>query len=243
MASDDTVSDDLPEESEAAPAEAPAEGEEAAAGEAAGDDASPVQSEAETAAEQAEALEAEQVVANSSRKHPAVPEADQLAALEALCFAAAEPLGPARLAGMLGVRPSDVKALAAKLNEQYDTNGHGLRIEQIAGGWQLVTRADLDTVLIRLRGPAKDARLSPAALETLAIIAYRQPILKADIESIRGVGVGPIMRTLQERGLVRVVGRHESLGSPLLYGTTRAFLDHFGLNALKDLPQPDGPAS
>ncbi|MHC5019133.1 MAG: SMC-Scp complex subunit ScpB [Planctomycetota bacterium] len=221
MASEETISDESPAE---------------------GDTPAPP-TEAETAAEQADALEAEQVVANAARTFKAVPEDDRLAALEAFCFAAAEPLGPARLAGMLGVRPSDVKALAEQLNTQYETNGHGLRIEQVAGGWQLVTRPDLESVLIRLRGPAKDARLSPAALETLAIIAYRQPVLKADIESIRGVGVGPIMKTLQERGLVRVVGRHESLGSPLLYGTTRAFLDHFGLNTLKDLPQADGPAA
>ncbi len=240
MGSDDTVSDDSPEEAETPPVESPVEGDAPDAGE--GDVPTPP-TEAETAAEQADAIEAEQVVANAARKHEPVPEQDRLAAVEALCFAAAEPLGPARIAGMLGVRPSDVKELAAKLNANYEANGHGLRIEQVAGGWQLVTRSDLDSIMIRLRGPAKDARLSPAALETLAIISYRQPVLRADIESIRGVGVGPTMRTLQERGLVRVVGRHESLGSPLLYGTTRAFLDHFGLNSLKDLPQPEGPAS
>lgn len=234
MASDETVSDDSPEEGDAPPVEAPVD---------AGAEVPPPPTPEEAAAEQADALEAEQVVADAARAFEPVPEGDRLAALEAFCFAAAEPLGPARLAGMLGLRPSDVKDLAGELNARYEANGHGLRLEQIAGGWQLVTRPDLENVLVRLRGPAKDARLSPAALETLAIIAYRQPILKADIESIRGVGVGPILRTLQERGLVRVVGRHESLGSPLLYGTTRSFLDHFGLNTLKDLPASDGPAS
>lgn len=215
-------------------------GEETAAETAEAPEASPEAAIAATAAEEAESLEAEQVVADATQQAPAVPESDRGAALEALCFAAAEPLSPARLGGMLGLRPSDVKALAGELNTQYEAAGSGLRLEQVAGGWQMVTRPDLEPVLRRLRGPSKDARLSPAALETLAIVAYRQPIKKSDIEAIRGVGVGPIMKTLQERGLVRAVGRAEELGSPLLYGTTRAFLEHFGLGSLKELPAPDG---
>jgi len=231
MAGEETTSDDAEAAERSAEAIAPDDAEVAAADEAA------------LEAEAAEALEAEQVLADASRDGPAVAEADRAGAFEALCFAAAEPLAPARLGGILGVRPSGVKELAAELNARYEAAGSGLRLELVAGGWQMVTRPDLSPVLRRLRGPAKDARLSPAALETLAIIAYRQPIKRADISDIRGVDPGPIMKTLQERGLVRVVGRAEELGSPLLYGTTRAFLEHFGLNDLKELPSPDAPTA
>ena len=110
-----------------------------------------------------------------------------MAALEALCFAAAEPLGPARLAGILGVRPSDVKDLAGKLNTQYEEHGHGLRIEQVAGGWQLVTQPGPGAHPAAAARTGQGRPAFAAALETLAIVAYRQPILKADIESIRGV--------------------------------------------------------
>jgi segregation and condensation protein B len=193
--------------------------------------------------EQAQALEAEQVLADSKRSGPVVAEADRAAAIEALCFAAAEPLSPARLGGIVGLRPSEVKALAVELNARYESAGGGLRLEQVAGGWQMVTRSDLQPVLRRLRGPSRDARMSTAALETLAIVAYRQPVKRADVSDIRGVDPGPIMKTLQERGLVRVVGRAEELGNPLLYSTTRAFLEHFGLDSLKELPTPEAPAT
>ena len=102
-----------------------------------------------------------------------------------------------------------------------------------------MTQKRFDPWIRRLRQKEKEGRLSPAALETLAVVAYKQPINKAELESIRGVGCTPILKTLLDRGLVQIVGRGEGLGKPLLYGTTRRFLESFGLGSLRDLPQPE----
>ena len=107
----------------------------------------------------------------------------------------------------------------------------------IAGGFQLLTRAAYHPWLTRLRRTGHELRLTPAALETLAVIAYKQPIMRAEVEQVRGVGCAEVIHLLMEKGLVRVAGRHDSLGRPHLYGTTKAFLRAFGLNALNDLPE------
>lgn len=123
------------------------------------------------------------------------------------------------------------------LNEAYGRSGRSFRIERVAGGLQMLTLPEYAEDITRLRGARTQAKLSQAALETLAIIAYRQPILRADLESIRGVACGEVLRGLMERRLVRIAGRAEELGRPMLYGTTKEFLEVFGLATLEDLPQ------
>jgi segregation and condensation protein B len=110
------------------------------------------------------------------------------------------------------------------------------RVEDIAGGFQLLTGAEFHPWLVRLRQTAGEARLSGALLETLAIVAYRQPIMRADLESVRGVHCGDALRQLMERGMIRIAGRDDSLGRPVLYATTKKFLATFGLRDLRDLP-------
>ena len=114
--------------------------------------------------------------------------------------------------------------------------GSAFQVEEIAGGYQLLTRPEFHPWLVRLRQTAGEPKLSGALLETLAIVAYRQPIMRADLEAIRGVHCGDILRQLMERGLVRIAGRDDSLGRPVLYGTTKKFLATFGLRDLRDLP-------
>jgi len=157
--------------------------------------------------------------------------------VEALLFVSDEPLTPRRLAEIVGDTDArKVRALIDEINAHYDEAGRPFRIKEIAGGFQMLSRPEFKRWLIQLvRG--KDAkRLSQAALETLAVVAYKQPVLRADIENIRGVQCGEMLRNLLERGLVRIAGRSDALGRPLLYGTTRKFLDIFGLRSLKDLP-------
>jgi segregation and condensation protein B len=110
---------------------------------------------------------------------------------------------------------------------------------EVAGGFQLLTRPIFYRWLARMPAPPAELRLSGAALETLTIVGYRQPIMRADVEAVRGVQCGDILRQLMERGLVRIAGRHDSLGRPVLYGTTRKFLQVFGLKSLRDLPAID----
>ncbi|MHC4474412.1 MAG: SMC-Scp complex subunit ScpB, partial [Planctomycetota bacterium] len=125
------------------------------------------------------------------------------------------------------------------LNEKYLAVKNAFRIEQIAGGYQMLTLAPYNHWLKKLLRARSDSKLSPAALETLAIIAYKQPVMRADIEAIRGVAAGEVIRNLMYKGLVRIVGRAEVLGRPMLYGTTKRFLEIFGLNSLKDLPKAE----
>ncbi len=125
----------------------------------------------------------------------------------------------------------------AKLNADYEATGRAFRVEALASGYQVLTLPAFGPLLGRLRGERQQTRLSQAALETLAIIAYRQPILRADLESIRGVACGEVLKSLMDRRLVRIVGRAEEVGRPMLYGTTREFLRVFGLASATDLPQ------
>src|SRR5204863_8611604 len=126
-----------------------------------------------------------------------------------------------------------------ELRLHYDDDGHGVKLIEVAGGWQILTRPEYTEAIERSQLAARPQRLSAAALETLAIIAFRQPIGRAEIEEIRGVGAGAILKSLLERGLIDVTGRGEGLGRPLLYGTTPSFLEQFALRHLEELPRSD----
>ena len=172
----------------------------------------------------------------TNQEHPAV-EPTVESVLEAVLFASNEPLREARLAEIAGTTAKQVCEHIKKLNEKYHANNNAFRIEQIAGGFQMLTLSCYNHWLKELLRVRDEGKLSPAALETLAIISYKQPIIRVDIEAIRGVAVGEIVRGLMYKGLVKIVGRAEVLGRPMLYGTTKKFLEVFGLNSLKDLPK------
>jgi segregation and condensation protein B len=158
--------------------------------------------------------------------------------LEALLMGTHHPLTAGRLAELMELPGTKlVRAAIRKLNEEYEQTGRSFRIEQIAGGYQILSLPKFGEALQRLHQKEIDAKLTKAALETLAIIAYKQPILRADIEAIRGVACGETIRSLMEKHLVKIAGRAEEPGRPILYGTTKRFLELFGLNSIKDLPQ------
>ncbi|MGA2498126.1 MAG: SMC-Scp complex subunit ScpB [Tepidisphaeraceae bacterium] len=160
--------------------------------------------------------------------------------LEALLFSTHSPLTPQRLAELMELKSQKTLKKAIKeLNRQYEETGRCFRVEQVAGGYQLLTLPEYGEWLIRLLKRESDSKLTRAAIETLSIIAYKQPILRAEIEAIRGVACGETVRSLMEKHLVRIAGRAEEPGRPILYGTTRRFLELFGLNSLKDLPGSD----
>jgi segregation and condensation protein B len=159
-----------------------------------------------------------------------------LAILEGLLFVAEEPLALAKLQEILAdADPAETAASVRDLALRCEAEGRGIMVQEVAGGFRLATRPDVHPWIQRLQ-QVKPARLSRAALETLAIIAYRQPITRAEIEAIRGVAVDGVLRTLLERELVRMMGRKADAGRPMLYGTTQQFLEHFGLRELADLP-------
>lgn len=132
-----------------------------------------------------------------------------------------------------------VEQLVAALNADYESTARAFRIERIAGGLRVMTQPAFAPTLARFHKDRQQTRLSKAAVETLAIIAYRQPITRAELESIRGVSCGEVLKSLIDRHLIGIRGRAEELGRPLLYGTTRQFLDHFGLASTADLPSPE----
>jgi len=159
--------------------------------------------------------------------------------VEAVLFASDEPLSEDRLADIVGITAKQIRDNVKSLNDKYQQNNNAFRIEQIAGGYQMQTLSCYSLWLKKLTRVRSDHKLSPASLETLAIIAYKQPIIRADIEAIRGVAVGDVVRNLMEKGLVKIAGRAEVLGRPMLYGTTKKFLEVFGLNSIKDLPKAE----
>ena len=161
--------------------------------------------------------------------------------LEAALFASATPV-PADALRAIAAHADEAETLESALEElrlHYDTDGHGVELVAVAGGWQILTRPEYTEAIERAQLAARPQRLSTAALETLAIIAYRQPIGRAEIEEIRGVGAVAILKSLHERGLIDVVGRGEGLGRPLHYGTTTLFLEQFALRHLEELPRAD----
>ena len=157
--------------------------------------------------------------------------------VEAVLFACDEPVTVAKLAGIVECTPKQVRQSVEALNDQYKTHNRAFRIEQIAGGLQMLTLPYYDHWLRKMIKVRADNKLTPAALETLAIVAYKQPVIRADIEAIRGVASGEMLRGLMVKGLVKMVGRAEVVGRPMQYGTTKKFLECFGLNTLKDLPE------
>jgi len=161
--------------------------------------------------------------------------------IEAILFASDELLSAERLVSIADLNGGvkQVKKCIEILNQQYQQSGRAFRIEEIAGGYQMMTLPDYNIWLKKLLRERGDNKLTPAALETLAIIAYKQPVIRADVEAIRGVACGEMIRSLMYKGLVKIAGKAEILGRPLLYGTTRKFLEVFGLNDLKDLPKAE----
>lgn len=158
--------------------------------------------------------------------------------VEAVLFASDEALSVQRLVNIVEAGSiKQVRDCVKELNDKYRSNGSAFRIEQIAGGYQIMTLDVFGYWLKKLVRVRTETKLSQAALETLAIISYKQPVIRADIEAIRGVAAGEVIRNLMYKGLVKIVGRAEVLGRPMLYGTTKKFLDIFGLNTLKDLPK------
>ncbi len=166
--------------------------------------------------------------------------------IEAVLLSMSRPLSESKLVDMLGlgsVNAKDkmpvtmVKQAIDHLNSEYAQSGRSFRIERLAGGWQLLTLSKFGPLLTRVHGAKSQGRLTPAALDTLAIIAYRQPTLRSELEAVRGVACGDVLRGLMERRLVRITGRAEELGRPMLYGTTSEFLRVFGISRLEDLPQ------
>jgi len=160
--------------------------------------------------------------------------------LEAALFASGHPIATSDLRAMVAddeASSEDISAALDEIKRHYDEDGHGVELIEVAGGLQVLTRPEFTEVIERAQLAARPQRLSAAALETLAIIAYRQPIGRAEIEEIRGVGAGQMLKSLHERELIEVVGRGEGMGRPLLYGTTPAFLEHFALRHLGELPR------
>ena len=160
--------------------------------------------------------------------------------LEALLFAADEPLSARRIAGMIDETTEGAVAdLVRELNADYLREDRAFHVQEVAGGYRLVTRPEFATWIADLRASDSSPRLSQAALETLSIVAYKQPVTRAELESIRGVTVDGVLKTLVERELVRITGREEGMGRPLLYGTTDHFLEYFALPSLDARPRPD----
>jgi segregation and condensation protein B len=164
--------------------------------------------------------------------------------VEALIFSSERPISESRMKTVLGIEDDDatkkIKAAIEALNVTYDKNARAFRIERVAGGYRPLTREEFAPLVSNLYADRQQQKLSQAALETLSIIAYRQPVMRAEIEVIRGVACGEVLRSIMEKRLVKIVGRAEELGRPMLYGTTREFLNIFGLATLDDLPDVQG---
>ena len=162
------------------------------------------------------------------------------ASLEAVLFTCDEPLPLTRFKELFPeATPEEIRAELAQLRADYEQSGRAFSLDEIAGGYQLLTRPQYVDIIARLKKAKADRKLSAAALETLAIIAYKQPVKRVDVEAIRGAQSGELIRALMERGLVRIAGRDDLPGAPLQYSTTKEFLDVFGLKSIEDLPRPE----
>ena len=165
------------------------------------------------------------------------PAPELVAAVEAVLFAAAEPVHPREIAAAFGETPeADVLAAIEALVQRCATGPGGLVVERVAGAFRLATKPEVGALVRQFFRQRNRTRLSPAALETLAIVAYRQPMTVPEIQAIRGVDPSGSLKSLLEKKMVRILGRKKVVGNPLLYGTTKQFLVHFGLNRLEDLP-------
>ena len=167
-----------------------------------------------------------------------LPSAQVRAVVEALIFASPQPVTPKEIARVLqGVRREDWERELRALIADYARDDRGLQLIEVAGGWQITTRPEYNDWVRELLDPRTPTRLSIQALETLAVIAYKQPVTLPEIIALRGVKSGGVVKTLLEKRLIRITGRKEVVGRPMLYGTTKQFLLHFGLNSLDDLPK------
>jgi segregation and condensation protein B len=160
------------------------------------------------------------------------------AAIECLLFVSREPVSIKNLSQILKIGVEDILALVRELQQEYRDQERGIQIQKIAHGFQMSTRPEFALYIEQFYKPQTSYGLSRAALETLAIIAYKQPITRAEVEAIRGVKIDSSLGTLVEKNLVREVGRKDGPGRPMLFGTTPAFLKYFGLNSVEELPAP-----
>ncbi|MEC9091236.1 MAG: SMC-Scp complex subunit ScpB [Planctomycetota bacterium] len=160
--------------------------------------------------------------------------------VEAVLLISKEPTNTRHIAKLANLADgTEARTVITQINRKYAEFGRAFRIEKIAGGYQLMTHQELAPWIRRLHGFNRETKLSDPALETLSIVAYRQPILRADIEQIRGVSCGEVLRQLMDRKYVKISGRSEELGRPFLYTTTKYFLKYFGLDKLEDLPKTE----
>ncbi|HIA94920.1 MAG TPA: SMC-Scp complex subunit ScpB [Candidatus Marinimicrobia bacterium] len=157
--------------------------------------------------------------------------------IEALLFASPEPLTQTKVNGVFDPDTPNLKEVVEELNEQYAQGNHAFKIQQVAGGFQLVSRQEYEHFIRRMLNKSGRLTLSSAALDTLAIIAYKQPVGRYEVEAIRGVDSSGVLKTLLNRNLIKIKGRDSGPGRPLLYQTTDKFLEHFGLNRLSDMPK------
>jgi segregation and condensation protein B len=167
---------------------------------------------------------------------PGIPDADSVRAIEAIVLVAVEPVPPELLAQLLELPIVVIEHLCNELASSYDEAGHGFELVKVAGGYRYQTRDDLAPYVERFLLDGQRSRMSSAALETLAIVAYKQPISRAQVASIRGVDPDGVLRTLQARGYITEVARDSGPGQAILFGTTPSFLDKLGLASLADLP-------
>lgn len=166
------------------------------------------------------------------------PQMDRKRIVEAVLMAAESPMTAGKIASIAGSGTGrDIKKDIQSLNADYEAHGLSFSIEEVAGGFQILTRPEYNSWLTKLLRVRQETKLSPAAMETLAIVAYKQPCTRAEVEAIRGVAAGEMINRLREMNIVKIAGRAEDLGRPLLYGTTKKFLEVFGLPSLEDLPQ------
>ena len=157
--------------------------------------------------------------------------------IEALLFASPEPLTQSKVNGIFNPDTPNLKEVVLKLNEQYVHDDHAFEINEVAGGYQLVSRQEYEHFIRKMLSKSGRISLSSAALDSLAIIAYKQPIGRYEVEAIRGVDSSGVLKTLLNRNLIKIKGRDSGPGRPLLYQTTNKFLEHFGLNRLSDMPK------
>ena len=182
--------------------------------------------------------EAADSVETSDELSPVLPPQEIRAVLEALIFASPQPITPRQIGSVLqGVPREDWQAQLEELRADYARDGRGLQLVEVAGGYQITTRPEYNDWVRELLDPKAPTRLSIQALETLAVIAYKQPVTLPEIIALRGVKSGGVVKTLLEKRLIRITGRKEVVGRPMLYGTTKQFLLHFGLKDLGELPR------
>ncbi|MBZ0263564.1 SMC-Scp complex subunit ScpB [bacterium] len=162
-----------------------------------------------------------------------------LGALEAMLFASDHPIQEQEISETLGVKQDEVASLTNQLDQLYQQHNHGIALQHTGAGWRLVTRSEYSEIVKRHLRLKQKTKLSRAALECISIVAYRQPVSRMEVEEIRGVDSSQVLRNLLERDLIKIKGRAEVPGRPLLYGTTDSFLAYFGLDSLVSLPKPE----